>query len=51
VRFERLRGVVRRETVMGVIVEIRAAEGGEDARSLVEEQRGIYVRRAARRRL
>jgi protein subunit release factor A len=36
---------------MGVIVEIRAAEGGEDAKALVREQLGIYVKRAARRRL
>jgi protein subunit release factor B len=36
---------------MGIIVEIRAAEGGEDARDLVMEQLGIYTRRAARRRL
>jgi hypothetical protein len=36
---------------MGIIVEIRAAEGGADARDLVTEQLGIYARRAARRRL
>ena len=29
-----------------VIVEIRAAEGGEDAKSLVDEQQRIYARRA-----
>jgi hypothetical protein len=34
-----------------IVVEIRAAEGGADARSLVREQLGIYVRRAARKRL
>jgi len=34
-----------------IIVEIRAAEGGEDAKQLVTEQVGIYERRAARRRL
>lgn len=27
-----------------VIVEIRAAEGGEDSKLLVKEQLGIYVR-------
>lgn len=31
-----------------VIVEIHAAEGGEDARNLVEEQLAIYARRAVR---
>lgn len=36
---------------MNVIIEIRAAEGGEDARSLVVEQASIYARRCARRRL
>ncbi len=36
---------------MSVIVEIRAAEGGDDAKLLVEEQFKIYVRRAQRRRL
>jgi protein subunit release factor A len=29
-----------------VIIEIRAAEGGEDAKSLVDEQLRIYARRA-----
>jgi protein subunit release factor A len=29
-------------------VEIRAAEGGEDAKLLVEEQFGIYARAARR---
>jgi protein subunit release factor A len=33
---------------MSVIVEIRAAEGGDDAKSLVMEQLAIYARRAAR---
>jgi protein subunit release factor A len=33
---------------MSVIVEIRAAEGGDDAKSLVVEQFSIYARRAAR---
>ena len=32
-----------------VIVEIRSAEGGEDAKLLVEDQYGIYVRMLARR--
>lgn len=36
---------------MGVIVEIRAAEGGDDAKQLVKEQIGIYEKRALRRRL
>lgn len=34
-----------------VIVEIRAAEGGADAKLLVVEQFAIYQRLAARRRL
>jgi len=33
---------------MSIVVEIRAAEGGDDAKSLVEEQLSIYARRAAR---
>ncbi len=33
---------------MSIIVEIRAAEGGADARSLVLEQFAIYARRAQR---
>ncbi len=33
-------------SVSTVIVEIRAAEGGEDAKSLVDEQLRIYARRA-----
>jgi protein subunit release factor A len=36
---------------MGVIVEIRAAEGGADARSLVIEQFAVFAKRAQRRRL
>ena len=35
-------------TSSSVIVEIRAAEGGDDAKSLVEEQFAIYARRALR---
>jgi len=34
-----------------VIVEIRAAEGGADAKLLVEEQFGVYVRAGVRRGL
>jgi hypothetical protein len=34
-----------------VIVEIRAAEGGDDAKALVIEQRAIYVRLCGRRGL
>ncbi len=32
-----------------VIIEIRAAEGGADARQLVEEQVAIYARLGGRR--
>ena len=34
-----------------MIVEIRAAEGGDDAKGLVLDLFGIYVRRLQRRRL
>jgi protein subunit release factor A len=34
-----------------LIVEIRAAEGGEDSRLLVQEQFGIYARAASLHRL
>jgi len=34
-----------------VMVEIRSAEGGEDAKLLVEDQFEIYVRMMARRGL
>ena len=34
-----------------VIVEIRAAEGGQDAKSLVEEQFGVYAKLATREHL
>jgi len=34
-----------------VIIEIRAAEGGDDAKSLVIEQLGIYKKVASRRGL
>jgi hypothetical protein len=33
---------------MSVIVEIRAAEGGQDAKDLVREQFAVYANRAAR---
>jgi protein subunit release factor A len=36
---------------VSVIVEIRAAEGGDDAKLLVDEQFGIYARVALRRGL
>jgi protein subunit release factor A len=36
---------------MSIIVEIRAAEGGDDAKLLVEEQFKIYRKRAERRGL
>jgi protein subunit release factor A len=34
-----------------MIIEVRAAEGGEDARLLVEDQVTIYAKVAARRGL
>lgn len=34
-----------------MLIEIRAAEGGDDAKLLVEEQFEIYTRLAARRGL
>ena len=34
-----------------MIVEIRAAEGGEDAKLLVNDQAGLYAKRARRRGL
>jgi protein subunit release factor A len=36
---------------MGIIVEIHAAEGGDDAKLLVIEQVAMYGKRAARRGL
>jgi protein subunit release factor A len=33
---------------MSVVVEIRAAEGGDDAKLLVDVQFSVYARRAAR---
>ncbi len=36
---------------MAIVVEIRAAEGGDDAKALVSEQLSIYLRVAARRGL
>lgn len=32
-----------------VIIEIRAAEGGDDAKSLVREQCAVFVARASRK--
>lgn len=34
---------------MGTIVEIRAAEGGDDAKGLVYEQFSVYAKLAQRR--
>lgn len=34
-----------------VIIEIRAAEGGDDAKLLVQEQMAIYLKLAGRREL
>ena len=36
---------------MSVIVEIRAAEGGSDAKLLVQDQYAIYAKMGARRGL
>lgn len=36
---------------MSIILEIRAAEGGDDAKALVREQLAIYGRLAIRRGL
>lgn len=36
---------------MSIIVEIRAAEGGEDAKLLVADQYRVYVRYMERERL
>jgi len=38
----------QKEEPMSVIVELRAAAGGDDAKSLVEEQFAIYAKRALR---
>jgi protein subunit release factor A len=32
-----------------VLIEIRAAEGGDDAKALVHEQFGVYVKMGVRR--
>jgi protein subunit release factor A len=40
-----------RKLNMGITVEIRAAEGGDDAKLLVQEQFAIYGRIALRRGL
>jgi len=39
------------ESKMSIIVEIRAAEGGDDSKLLVEDQLGIYLKAASRERL
>ena len=39
-------GTSNKEAHMSVMVEIRAAEGGDDAKLLVREQLGIYKKRA-----
>lgn len=36
---------------MGIVVELRAAEGGADARALVDEQFAIFAKRAHRKGL
>jgi len=36
---------------MNVIVELRAAEGGDDAKLLVREQMRVYLKLASRRGL
>jgi protein subunit release factor A len=38
-----------RDAVMAIIIEIRAAEGGDDAKLLVKEQLAVLLRRAQRR--
>ena len=43
--------VMSPSSVDSVVVEIRAAEGGDDAKLLVLEQRAIYLRLCARRSL
>ncbi len=42
---------VQRKVAMSLILEIRAAEGGQDAKSIVREQFAIYARLAVRERL
>lgn len=41
----------RRRPMEKVIVEIRAAEGGDDAKSLVRDQLAVYAKFATRRGL
>ena len=36
---------------MSIVIEIRAAEGGDDAKALVKEQVSLYARLATRREL
>ena len=45
------RAVCYKEGAMSTIVEIRAAEGGSDAKLLVRDQFVIYTKLAARRGL
>jgi protein subunit release factor A len=39
----------RRTAMSRLIIEVRAAEGGDDAKALVGEQVAIYTRLASRR--
>lgn len=38
----------RRRHPMGIIIEVRAGEGGDDAKLLVSEQVAVYVKRCSR---
>jgi protein subunit release factor A len=40
-----------RTTTMSIIVEVRAAEGGDDAKDLVGEQFAVYAKRCTRKGL
>lgn len=40
---------IKKESNMSIILEIRSAEGGEDAKLLVEDQFKIYHKLAVRR--
>jgi protein subunit release factor A len=51
VRFEIRSTLIVEEALMSIIVEIRAAEGGDDAKLLVLEQLRIYRKRCERRGL
>jgi len=46
---DRLEGPVYSPVMETVIIEIRAAEGGEDAKLLVQDLLGIYVKAGGRR--